>query len=221
MTSPDPSASAATGSGGVAFGGMPAGSPCPNPLPKGEGTYAANRLSQGTETERPEGHVVGQPPREHSGQASGGVRGQPLRPGEWEPRHELPPERKYDGQNENHPKPQSLAVRRGEDWGLREAGRGSVGITRPMRIECHANRLIVISDRGPGNNRMVPLGPRTVSSIDLLITAVWEQMGTWGMAGRGMYWKPVLQIRVAPDAERRFVELAALLEGSGLTIVRK
>ena len=41
------------------------------------------------------------------------------------------------------------------------------------------------------------------------------------MAGRGMYWRPVLQVSVAPDAQQRFAELAALLEGSGLTVERK
>ena len=41
------------------------------------------------------------------------------------------------------------------------------------------------------------------------------------MAGRGMYWRPVLQVYVAPDAERRFADLATLLAGSGLTIERK
>jgi hypothetical protein len=46
-------------------------------------------------------------------------------------------------------------------------------------------------------------------------------MEAWGMAGRGMYWRPVLQVRVAAGAERRFAELAALLEGSGLTVERR
>jgi hypothetical protein len=36
-----------------------------------------------------------------------------------------------------------------------------------------------------------------------------------------MYWKPVLQFNVTPDAEQRFTELSALLDGSGLTVQRK
>ena len=79
----------------------------------------------------------------------------------------------------------------------------------------------MISDRGPADNKVIPLGPRTGSSIDPFISAVWEHMEAWGMAGRGMYWRPVLQVSVAPDAEQRFAELAALLEGSGLTVERK
>jgi hypothetical protein len=65
------------------------------------------------------------------------------------------------------------------------------------------------------------LGPRTASSIDVLVSDVWEHIDAWGIAGRGMYWKPVLQMSVAPGAEQRFNDLSALLTGSGLAVVRK
>ena len=113
-----------------------------------------------------------------------------------------------------------MAAKRGADWGLRDAARGSVGVTRPIRVECYADRLVVVSDRSPADNKVIALGPRTASSIDTFVSAVWEHM-EWGMAGRGMYWRPVLQVYVAPDAEQRFAELSALLEGSGLTVERK
>ena len=103
--------------------------------------------------------------------------------------------------------PRSLAERRGEDWGLRDAAHGSVGVTRPIRVECYADRLVVISDRNPADNKVISLGPRTVSSIDPFISAVWGQIEAWGIAGRGMYWRPVLQVSVAPDAEERFADL--------------
>jgi hypothetical protein len=205
-----------------------------NPAPRGEGTSSGNPLPRGEGTERTDGYVVGQPPREqeasHGQPPLDAVRGQALRPGEWEPRPELALEKKRDDKKDDEddksgkhpkPKPKPVASKRGEDWGLREAGRGAVGVTRPMRIECYADRLAVVSDRGPAGNKVVPLGPRTVASVDLFISAVWEEMAAWGMAGRGMYWRPVLQVRVAPDAERRFAELSALLEGSGLRVERK
>jgi hypothetical protein len=46
-------------------------------------------------------------------------------------------------------------------------------------------------------------------------------MEGWGIAGKGMYWRPVLKIRVAPGAEQRFNELSYLLEGSGMTVQRE
>ncbi len=185
-----------------------------------------------------EGYVAGQPPREHDPDPlrrresadeppERVVRGRALRPGEWEPTPDLPPDRpekkdqddRADRKGGRHGK--SPVGRRGEYWGLRDATRGAVGITRPIRVECYADRLVVISDRGPANNRVVPLGKSTESSIDTFISAIWGQMEAWGMAGRGMYWRPVLQVSVAPDARQRFAELATLLEGSGLAVERK
>jgi hypothetical protein len=150
-----------------------------------------------------------------------------MRPGEWQPTPEPPPKpcdeklkKEDDAKHGSKPK-KNLVDRRGEDWGLRDAARGSVGITRPIRIECYGDRLIVVSQRGQADNKVVALGPRTASSIDALISAVWDHMETWGMAGRGMYWRPVLQFYVAPGAEQRFADLSALLHGSGLTVERK
>ena len=140
-----------------------------------------------------------------------------MRPGEWEPTPDPPPkprEEKKDedqfGRKKPHETPKSLAERRGEDWGLRDAARGSVGVTRPIRIECHADRLVVLSDRNPADNKVIPLGPRTASSVDTFISAIWDHIGAWGIAGRGMYWRPVLQVAVAPDGEERFADLVGV-----------
>ena len=56
------------------------------------------------------------------------------------------------------------------------------------------------------------------TSIDKFTAAVWEQMDSWGMAGTGMYWHPVLNVHVAPGARGHFDEMKALLKDSGLTI---
>ena len=212
------------GQGSGSAGGSGGGSEASNPsiVSSQSPSTAFVGGNPGAGTERPEGYVAGQPPRDQ--QSAQGAHGHPLRPGEWEPRPNAPSagQQKPDDKNNNPPaRPQALAVTRGQDWGLRETGLGSVGLTRPMQVQCYADRLIVISDRGPHDNRTVRLGPRTASAVDPLMAAVWDQMDAWGMAGRGMYWKPVLQLHVAPDAERRFIELAALLEGSGLTVIRR
>ena len=144
--------------------------------------FNASEQNNGEAIQRPEGYVVGQPGRESTvpptsspPSSDGLARGQPLRPGEWEPTPEPPPKMLEDkkddrsGEKKPHKTPKSLAERRGEDWGLRDAARGSVGVTRPIRIECYADRLVVLSDRNPADNKVVPLGPRTASSIDTFI----------------------------------------------------
>ena len=218
------------GPGGSGDGATSAACPHPNPLPKGEGTSSADSLPKGDGPDRADGYIVGQPPRQQDASREplppDAVPGQPLRPGEWEPSPDRPPKRDDkdkddDDKSGKHPKPKPVASKRGDDWALREAGRGSVGVTRPMCVECYADRLVVVSDRGPSGDKVVPLGPRTSASVDLFISAVWDQIGAWGMAGRGMYWRPILQVRVAPGAEQRFSELSRLLEGSGLKVERR
>ena len=205
------------GPGGSGDGATSAACPHPNPLPKGEGTSSADSLPKGDGPDRADGYIVGQPPRQQDASREplppDAVPGQPLRPGEWEPSPDRPPKRDDkdkddDDKSGKHPKPKPVASKRGDDWALREAGRGSVGVTRPMCVECYADRLVVVSDRGPSGDKVVPLGPRTSASVNLFISAVWDQIGAWGMAGRGMYWRPILQVRVAPDAEQRFSELS-------------
>jgi hypothetical protein len=102
-----------------------------------------------------------------------------------------------------------------------DAARGSVPITRPIRIDCHRDRLVIVPEKGLSGGKSIPLGPRTVDSIDEFISAVWEHMDSWGIAGKGMYWRPQLSLHVAPDAQQRYSDLNTLLEGSGLTLKKK
>lgn len=117
-------------------------------------------------------------------------------------------------------RPQSLAKVRGPGWGLPNAARGSIPITSPIRIDCHSDRLVLVPERGLGRAKVIELGPRTEDSLDELISAVWQYIDLWGSAGNGMYWRPVLSVRVAPNAELRYAHLKALLEGSGLEVRR-
>lgn len=117
-------------------------------------------------------------------------------------------------------KHRSLAQQRGRDWGLPAAARDAVPITRPISIICTNDRAIILSDElQPAN--VIRFSGRTVDSIDDLVSTVWDQVDGWGMAGQGMYWRPVLAIDVAADGEARFGALAALLDGSGLEVKRK
>ena len=157
-----------------------------------------NAVASGAGTERPEGYIVGQPAREQSAPHASArtVRpddvqpGYALRPGEWQPTPEPPRPKKHDDKqdkdddkhSDKHKK--SLAEKRGPDWGLRDAARGSVGVTRPIRVECYADRLVVFSERGPAGNKVIPFGPRTQSSIEPLVSAVWDciERGEWPAA---------------------------------------
>ena len=117
-------------------------------------------------------------------------------------------------------RPECLAKARGRNWGLPNAARGSIPITSPIRIDCYADRLVLVPEKGLGQQKVIPLGRRTQESIDALISEVWEYTERWGSAGNGMYWRPVLNVHVAPDAETRYSDLQILLDGSGLEVKR-
>jgi hypothetical protein len=118
----------------------------------------------------------------------------------------------------NGRKPQSLAALRGRNWGLPDATGSAVPITRPIRVECFADRLALVPEKGLADRQEIPLGGDLESSIDSFVSAIWDYMDTWGKAGRGMYWRPILNVYTGLGGEIRAVELEALLKDSGLDV---
>jgi hypothetical protein len=115
--------------------------------------------------------------------------------------------------------PESLVGKRGADWGLPQKGPNATGLTRPIQVYCSNDRIIVFTERG--GDKPILVEGRTEAAVDELVDDVWEQVRSWGAPGRNMYWKPQLTMHVAPDGARRFDELKALLDGSGLDVVGK
>ncbi len=116
------------------------------------------------------------------------------------------------------PPPESVAKKRGRDWALPDASHESAPVSRPVVVECRADKLVILAEDGKTVSQEIPLQGKTADSVDELRTAVWAHMKTWGSAGRGLYWKPTLAIRVPPDGRARFDELKALLADSGLDV---
>jgi hypothetical protein len=112
----------------------------------------------------------------------------------------------------------SMAKTRGRDWGLPESAVAAVAATRPIRVECHNDRLVIVPESRNELRQEVKLGPRTQDSMDELVSDVWTHTKTWGVAGKGMYWRPTLVMDVKPGAADRYAEIKALLADSGLDI---
>ncbi len=120
------------------------------------------------------------------------------------------------------PPPQALAQARGENWALPRSAQGATTFHRPIRVECHADKLLVLPDRGGSErSKVTQLSGPLESSIDNFVADLWQHMNAWGIAGPQSYWKPVLRVEVAPDGEARFRELAALMQKSGVEVQRK
>ncbi len=170
------------------------------------------------------------PPPQSEADFGPSATGQPFRPGLWYDPSPKPASRSLpEGENlftaqasrqakplASAPQPRSV---RGRNWALPAATDNAIPITRPIIVDCYTDRLLI----APGDplQKEIPLGPKTLDSLDELVGAVWEHIESWGIAGRAMYWRPVLSVRVAPGAEHRFQDLQRLLENSGLLIERR
>lgn len=152
--------------------------------------------------------------------------GQPLRPGEYVPSSgtqgvgDTAAERPSLAST-HHRATRSIAESRGINWGLPATSAGAIPITRPIRVECYADRIVLVPEKRNERTREIPLTERTVDGMDSFVSAVWERMDSWGIAGRGMYWRPILHVYTADGAETRAQDLGVLLEGSGLEVRKK
>jgi len=111
----------------------------------------------------------------------------------------------------------STAQSRGANWALPGAAARATGITRPIRIACLPDQLMILPQRSEQQKTQVIVMPGPLSdALDEFVTAIWKHTEQWGIAVAGGYWKPILNVEVAPGADQRFAELKSLLEGSGL-----
>jgi hypothetical protein len=194
--------------------------PGQTPGASGESAAAVNRAA------RSDGSLAGAPAA--GGHATGsngsGQRGE----GEADSMNGGTPSLSFDAQP---PSPQqesqqrrasrSLAQNRGTNWALPSKNTSSVPIQRPIRIECWNDRLVLLPDTRDQQPQVIPLSERTDEAVDQLVDAVRAYTKTWGMAGRGMYWKPQLVLQVDGNAQARAADLQVLLADSGWDVKRK
>jgi hypothetical protein len=116
-----------------------------------------------------------------------------------------------------------LSASRGEDWALKGKKPRAVAVRRTIQIIVRNDQLAILSDdvkpnAGSRARKTIPLQRDTVESIDEFVAAVQQQIDSWGMAGDGLYWRPVLSLYVEPNGQRRAQDLARLLKNSGFEL---
>ena len=110
----------------------------------------------------------------------------------------------------------------GDNWGLPNSAGKAVGVSRPIRMECYDDRLLLLPEQGDGRTPLVvPIEQDLSQNLDAVVAAVWQRMDRWGLAVSNGYWKPILTIDVKPGGEERFWELQQLLQGSGIEVEKK
>jgi hypothetical protein len=111
---------------------------------------------------------------------------------------------------------------RGNDWAMRQKPQRSVPVRRAIRVIVRQDQLAILPDTAKtptaANSRVVPMKGDTVQSVDQFVKQVHAQIDGWGIAGNGLYWRPVIVLTVGPDGQKRADDLARLLKNSGLEL---
>lgn len=111
-----------------------------------------------------------------------------------------------------------MADTRGANWALPDATRKSTPVTRPLRLICFADRVVIVSEDKRQKGKVIPMEGKTDEEIDTFVSAIWDHMKGWGIAGNGMHWRPILVLQPGPQGGDRAIELGQLLEGSGMEV---
>ncbi|TVP99258.1 MAG: hypothetical protein EA381_10200 [Planctomycetaceae bacterium] len=112
-------------------------------------------------------------------------------------------------------------TRVGRDWALPpQTNSGPRNeVLRMIRVECHADRFVLLPEGGRGEPRSYPFPDGDVQRAAIaMATDIRERVRHWGASVPNSRWQPVLEVAVGDGAQLRYSQLQRLYEGSGLLI---
>ncbi len=118
---------------------------------------------------------------------------------------------------------ESIADARGSNWAIERAAQKSVAIRRTIPVVVRHNQIALLTaesfSRGSETDGQVISLDQPIENIsDEFIAALGEQIEEWGLAGQGMYWRPVLKLHFGPDAILTANRVVELLKDSGVEV---
>ena len=117
----------------------------------------------------------------------------------------------------------SIAESRGSDWAVKQSTRSSVPIQRPIQVVVRNNQVALLpsrhTTRGAGATGTVISMDQSLDQVsDAFVEALRDRIDEWGLAGNGLYWRPVLELHVGPDAGQTAARLIHLMKDSGVEV---
>lgn len=112
---------------------------------------------------------------------------------------------------------------RGQNWAIRNADPGAIPIRRTIRIIVRSDRLAILPEQASMKDAAtagheVFLTEPLDKPLHQFVSAIADRIEEWGMAGNGLYWRPVVEVTVGPDGQQRAAQLARLLKNSGIEL---
>ena len=117
----------------------------------------------------------------------------------------------------------SIAESRGSDWAVQRAMRGAVPIRRPIQVVVRNSQIALLPSRHvtrgtEATGVVISLDQPLDRVSHEFVAALKVRIDEWGLAGNGLYWRPVLELHVGPDAGRTASKLMQLLKNSGVEV---
>ena len=117
----------------------------------------------------------------------------------------------------------SIADSRGKNWAIARGSRSSVAIRRPIQVVVRKNQIALLPSRHANEGveatgSVISLNQSTKQISDEFVEALRTRVDQWGLAGNGLYWRPVLELHIGPDAAQTARGVSQLLRGSGVEV---
>ncbi len=123
----------------------------------------------------------------------------------------------------SHKLSEPIAASQGANWAVDRASQHAVPIRRSIRVVVRDNQLALLPTKNAtqgaeANGQVISLDQPVNDISREFVSALRERIEEWGLAGNGMYWRPVLQLNVGPDAQLTASRVVHLLQDSGVDI---
>jgi hypothetical protein len=112
---------------------------------------------------------------------------------------------------------------RGKNWAIANGRPGMIPIRRSIQIVVRDDALVMLPEASSTNEasaagQVFPFADAPEAAYDRLISAVEKRIKDWGIAGQGLYWRPVVELKVGANGDHRVDDLVRLLKYSGVDI---
>jgi len=117
----------------------------------------------------------------------------------------------------------SIADSQGRNWAVQARNRGAVPIRRPIRVVVRQDQLALLPSRhalggDAAAGKVISLNQPIDQISNEFVAALRSRIDAWGLAGNGLYWRPVLKLSVGPGAKQTAEQVLRLLKDSGVEI---
>jgi hypothetical protein len=117
----------------------------------------------------------------------------------------------------------SIAESRGSNWAVEQATRTAIPVRRPIQVVVRENQVALLPSRHAAQGveatgTVISLDQSLDRISEEFISALKARVDEWGLAGNGLYWRPVLELHVGPEALETAHRVNHLLRDSGVEV---